>query len=81
MRPLEPVKDRHYNVFYRWRGRPDDQQYSLGVAATTVERAISKVKKEQLEEYSGTRADILIDHVELIDRATLRRILPRGVAV
>jgi hypothetical protein len=62
---IAPVRNRIYAVFFRWRFDPDNQLYNLEVPATTVERAIAKVKKEQLEEFVGTKADIIIDSVEL----------------
>lgn len=65
MSKVIPTRNRVYAVFWRWRHRPDEQEYNLEVKASTVERAIGKVKKEVLEEFVGTRADILIDAVEL----------------
>lgn len=67
MRLVEPTRSRVYSVFWRWRQRPEEQEYDLAVPATTVERAIAKVKKTALEEYAGSRADIIIDAVELRD--------------
>ena len=67
MRVIAPnTRAREYNVFWHWRDEPDNQFYNLEVKATNVERAISKVKRESLEEVADrTRRDIVIDHIEL----------------
>jgi hypothetical protein len=65
MQRISPTRNRIYAVFYHWRHRPEEQEYDLEVRATTAERAIAKVKTYLLEQFVGTKADIVIDTVEL----------------
>ncbi len=57
-----PARDRVCSVYWHWRQTPNVQEYNLAVA-TTVECAISKVRREVLTEYAGTPSDMVIDAV------------------
>ena len=60
-----PRRNRVYSVFWHFSTLPDQQEYNLAVQASSVERAISKVKRELLDEYAVTRREIVVDAVEL----------------
>lgn len=60
-----PREHRVYAVYWHFSGLPDSQEYNLAVPASTVERAISKVKREVMADHAVNRREIVIDAVEL----------------